>query len=200
MLSEIDIDKSAENKFNKRTAVSLYLTITNIGNVSSSISTIEIQYRTNYLKFENFKIWKSFSNYENKIEHIKFLYIWFPKIQSCVSLEKFQYNLNEDLIKYYPFLIQIDPLIQYSQDTFLEIGKKVNGVIYFESYPYFGGYRPKVIDENVEVKILITNVFNKIHKKILNIPYVSIVEAKKYNNAFGNTFKDYKTDNLQSEN
>jgi hypothetical protein len=195
MISELELEKSAEHVFNKRVAISLYLTIANIGSVSSSISDIEIQYRTNFLKFENFRIWKLISKYENKIEHIKYLYIWFPIIQSCISLENFRYELDDEIIKYYPFLMQNDPLINYSQDTFLEMGKKVNGVVYFESYPYNGGYSPKVIDSCVEIKVLITDAFNKKHTKIIKIPFVSIFEAKKYNNAFGETFKEKVTNN-----
>ena len=191
---KIKTDKSEGNEDGYRTAISIYLKISNLGSAPTSISKIKIKYKCNVLKWENLKLWKKFSKYEYKIDRFKSFYSWELINHPTTSLEEFKYYLNDEKIKVYPFLIQHSYLIPFDIDLYLEQGKIETGVVYFESIEYWGGYEPKVINEKVQVKVLIFDTYNKKYKKILKIPFAEINEAKKYNASFGETFKQLKKD------
>jgi hypothetical protein len=105
------------------------------------------------------------------------------------SLEEFNRQLREDKFKIYPFLIQNNLHLYNNPDTFLEKGKVTSGVVYFESEIYNGGYRPKTYNNHVDLKISVFDVFNKKYTKVFKVPFVELEEAKKYNDSFGETFK-----------
>ena len=171
-----------------RTAISLYLSISNIGNASSSIEKVLIDYKCNVLLWENWKVWKKFSKYEEKIEQIKPFYRWFKDIHSVASLEEFKVNLGDEKLKLYPYLFQ-NNLFTENPDTYLVSGKSVRGILYFESNEYWGGFEPKRIKNEVDIRIKVYDIYNHEHIKKMKIPFVTIDEAKKYNTAFGETYK-----------
>ncbi|HBG48293.1 MAG TPA: hypothetical protein DDW90_02050 [Cyanobacteria bacterium UBA9971] len=158
------------NKYNAhdahQTAISLYLNITNIGNAASSIKSIEVGYH----------------NYT-----FKYTYLWFWLKETCI-LSDFCVDIGENT-KVYPLLTQKSCLLGDSANTFLNIGQQCSGIVYFEQPEGWGGFKPRIVNNKVMIKVKIKDVFEKYHQKIFTIPVVSLEEARKYNQSFGMTYK-----------
>jgi len=156
-----------------RTAISIYLGISNIGSAASSIENIEIGFHWHLAPFS--WLWL-----KNKVS-------WFWVKQQTIIMEDFQYDLGEH-IHVYPFLIQGNSLTGKSNDAYLEIGKGINGVIYFEQDDSWGGCFPSPTkDEKVSIKVAVEDIFGNKHKEVFKIPLVSIEDAREYNPSFGRT-------------
>jgi len=155
-----------------RTGVALYLDIANIGSAPSSIRAIQIGYH-----------WalKPFS-----LQWLKYSLGWFYLFHQTICLRDFQVAIGEN-IKFYPFLMQKSGVSGDSVDTYLEIGKSAIGVVYFEQSDSWGGCFPFSLNGKVRVKIRIEDAFGRWHRKIVSIPKVSFVDAKKFNPSFGQT-------------
>lgn len=155
-----------------RTAISVYLSISNIGSASSSIENVLIGYHWHIKPFS--WLW------------IKSKIFWHWLKQPTNTLEDFQYDFG-GRVKIYPSLLQGVTATMKSPDTYLEVGKGVNGVIYFEQDDSWGGCFPSPKKNMVKLKIAIIDTFGKKYTKIFWAPVVSPEEAQKYNPAFGVT-------------
>jgi hypothetical protein len=157
-----------------RTVISLYLSITNIGTAASQIMDIHVGYH-------NFSF--------------KYTFKWFWLKQRTNSLVDFRINIG-DHIKYYPFLTQVSSISGRPTDTFLEAGKSAVGMEYFEQSEAWGGYRPRISNNRVRLKIVTVDIYNRHHSVIAFVPNVDLEEARKFNPEFGNTFESLnKKDN-----
>lgn len=155
-----------------QTAIAIYLHISNIGAASSSIHKIRVGYHWNLTPWS--LLW------------LKYSIGWFWIEHQAVALTDFQVKMG-DSIKVYPFLIQKNYLSPAQTETFLEIGRSTNGVVYFEQAESWGGCFPKSNKQQVKIKVEITDVFGGRHKAIIKIPAIALEEARKYYPEFGNT-------------
>ncbi|MDA3918715.1 MAG: hypothetical protein PF690_17335 [Deltaproteobacteria bacterium] len=161
-----------------KTAISLYLRITNIGNAPANIEKISIAYHWNITKFN--MLW------------IRYRLLWFWLNEQTVIMDDFKYDFGET-IKVYPFLIQksyIDP--SPNKDLYLREGQNAIGVTYFEQDESYGGCFPLTKRERTKVKVKVVDSYgNKFYKKF-SIRVVKLEEAKKYNPSFGETYRILK--------
>ncbi|MCX9111355.1 hypothetical protein OKS80_00365 [Aeromonas veronii] len=155
-----------------QTAIAIYLHISNIGSAPSSIHKIRVGYHWDITPWS--LLWL-----KNSIG-------WFWIEHQAIALADFQVKIGEN-IKIYPFLTQKNQLSPVTSDSFLEVGKSTNGVVYFEQPESWGGCFPKQKKQLVKIKVEVIDVFGGRHKEIINVPDVSLEEARKYNPLFGKT-------------
>lgn len=158
-----------------RTGIALYLHIANIGSAPSSIERVSIGYHWNITPFS--------------IKWLKYRIGWFWLRDQTVALVDFQANIGQNL-KIYPFLTQKSNLSGESAETYLEVGRSTNGVVYFEQSNSWGACSPIVRDNNVKLRVRVYDVFGNKHQAIFEVPAVSFGEARKYNPSFGKTLAD----------
>ncbi len=106
------------------TAFSLYLNISNIGSAPSSIQKIYIGYHWDLEPFS--------------INWLKYKIGWFWLKHETVISEDFRVDIGNDNVKIFPFLTQKNSLLPMQVDKFLNIGKAVNGIVYFEQPESWG--------------------------------------------------------------
>lgn len=155
-----------------RTGIALYLIVSNVGSAPSSIANISIGYHWNLNPFS--KLW------------IKNTIGWFWLHEQTVVLADFQTSIG-DSTKYFPFLIQHSLVSGISTKTFLDVGRSLNGVVYFEQDDSWGGCSPVVHNHNVLLKINVRDVFGNSHYAKFMVPAVTLEEAQKFNPKFGET-------------
>ena len=156
-----------------RTGIALYLHIANVGSAPASIEEIAIGYHWAIKPFG--RLWWQF-----RIG-------WFWLTNQAVALQDFQAEIGEN-IKFYPFLVQKSALSGYSAETYLEVGRSTNGVVYFEQADSYGACFPVAVNRKARIKIRITDSFGRRHTSKVTIPRFSLEEAKRYNPSFGLTF------------
>lgn len=156
-----------------RTGIALYLKIANIGSASTSLEDVWVGYRWSINPRS--KLWWKYGLFRFWITH------------QTVALEDFQVDIGGDNTKIYPFLTQVSSLSSSNTDTFLEVGKSANGVVYFEQGDSFGGCFPFSVNNQVNFKIVILDVYGKKHRKRITVPKVKLAEARRYNPSFGMT-------------
>lgn len=173
-----DLNQTYENLPVHKTAFVVYLKITNIGRASSSLGKIKL----GYLK----------SDFTHRL---------FSKrnwVKELIAKEDFKASFTDsEIIKVYPFLKQRNQLYANDSDTFLQVGKQINGIAYFEENEAFGSWMPRQ-NENTKttnVKIVIYDAFGKTHSKNFDLKFIEPSEAFKHNNYFGQTLKEYFKDN-----
>lgn len=149
------------------TAFVLYLYIKNVGAISSSIDKISVGYHNNSLKY---------------------YFLWFWLNKQTISLQDFSVKIGEN-VKVYPFLTQKSIFLQSESQSFLQIGKSANGIVYFEQGESWGSYKPIENDGKVKVKVKVLDVFGRSYSKIFKIPNIKIEEARKFNPDFGLTYE-----------
>ena len=164
-----------------RTGVALYLNISNIGSAPSSIENISVGYHCQLKPF-------SLGWLQNTLG-------WFWLNQQTASLTDFQVKIGEN-IKVYPYLNQINYLSNAKTDNFLEGGRSINGVVYFEQEDSWGGCRPSVCNGLVHMKIQVRDVFGKNHYAKFSIPCVELADARKYNPSFAKTLAELRGEKL----
>lgn len=158
-----------------RTGIALYLSISNIGSAPSSIRSISIGYHWHLRPFS--------------AQWLKYKLGWFWLNNQSVALEDFQVAIGAS-IKVYPFLTQRNNLSPAQVDTFLEVGRCINGVVYFEQMESWGGCLPVIKNGHVRLKIRVHDVFGGRHTTAFYVPAVDLNEARKYCPAFGKTFSE----------
>lgn len=177
------------NKFNDydahRTAISLYLKISNIGNSASDIDRVEIGYHWNLNK-KNW-LW------------VKYGLGWFWLKRPTVAIEDFHTRIDKDNMKYYPFLMQRSIITNQNPELYLEVGKSTMGIVYFEQDESWGASSPLVEKGHVKIKIKLYDVFLKAYTTIVTIPIVELDKAKEYTQYFGETLKAIADNNVQKE-
>lgn len=158
-----------------RTGIALYLSVSNIGSSSSSIASISVGYHWHLRRFST--------------QWLKYSVGWFWLENQAVALEDFQVSIGAS-IKVYPFLTQRNYLSPTQADTFLDVGRSTNGVVYFEQSDSWGGCFPSIKNGHVRLKIRVHDVFGGIHTSTFNIPSVQLEHARKFCPAFGKTFSE----------
>lgn len=159
-----------------RTAISLYLKVTNVGSAPSSVAKVAVGYRmppirTNWL-------WLTKGVFRHWIR------------DTHVALSDFRINIGTS-VKVYPFLLQRS-FISGERDTYLEVGQQVIGVVYFEEQEAWGSYQPRTRNVKVKVKILLTDAFGGRHSANAMIPRVDIQEARRFCPDFGRSLESLR--------
>ena len=170
MISTFATGREFNGHASHKTAISLYLDICNTGSASTAIDRIEVAYHNHTLKYS---------------------FLWFWIKNQTVVLTDFMIPVGEK-IKVYPFLTQGSILAPKQTDSFLEVGKKVNGIVYFEQEECWGGYKPRSINGLVELKVRLFDVFGGAHTKKFKIPEVTLDSAKTFNLNFGSTLESLR--------
>lgn len=155
-----------------RTAIALYIAVTNIGSSSSSICGVSVGYHWNLQPFS--------------VQWLKYGVGWFWLHDQAIALEDFQCKIGEST-KFFPFLIQASSVSLNAGETFLEVGRSTNGVVYFEQADSWGGCLPKPEDDTIKITVSIRDSFDRLHKRKFRIPCVSLDHARKFNPSFGKT-------------
>ena len=145
-----------------RTAIILYLKITNTGNTPTEIGRIHVGYES----MEESWCWLS---------------------EETTLLDDFVMPMGEK-VKVFPFLKQKNNLMTNDTDTFLNPGQSRNGIVYFEQKAS-SGYRYPKIDENFKVNIQIVVHDNQGQKWSIQekITKVMIDAAREHCPLFGKT-------------
>lgn len=155
-----------------RTIVVLYLSVSNIGNAASSINEIKVGYKTKAIDYIFKRYW----------------------LKEHVSLLDFTAKIGEDT-KVYPFFNQKNNLTENKTDCYLNIGQNKLGIVYFESEEYYGNYEPIQINNKINIRIKLIDVYGRKHYKDVEVPLLPIEEAKKFNEKIGQTAENLlKTD------
>ncbi|WP_310541588.1 hypothetical protein [Phenylobacterium sp.] len=153
--------RDLDGKPSHRTCISIYLHVANAGSAPTSIGNISVGFR-----------WRAFSS--QWIRH------------QCVALADFQAILREEgETKIYPFLTQKGFITGDSANTYLDIGEITNGVIYFEGTEAWGACLPLIRRGHAAIAVVIEDAFGGKHRQRVEVPYVSLQEARKYNPRFG---------------
>ena len=168
-----------------RTAISLYLKISNIGNSASDIDRVEIGYHWNLSK-KNW-LW------------VKYGLGWFWLKNATVAIEDFRSEIDKDNMKFFPFLFQRSFMTNQNSDLYLKVGKNTTGIIYFEQGESWGASSPIVQNGHVKIKIKVYDVFSKAYTTIATIPMVELSEAKKYTQYFGETLEAIENNREKKE-
>jgi len=156
-------------------AFALYLRISNTGSAASSLEAVHLGYHWNVIPFSR-PWWKYGLGW-----------FWLDKL--AVALEDFQVRIGGSL-KVFPFLFQKTHLSRLTQDTYLEPGKSVLGVVYFEQAESWGGFQPRVKDGLVSVKLRVEDAFGGAHFAKATVPLVTLEEARAFNPSFGKTYSN----------
>ena len=151
------------NKYNEfdvhRTAIVLYLSVSNVGSSASSIHRVSVAYHWNVNPFS--RLW------------LKYGVGWFWLHDQVVALEDFRVLIG-DQMKLYPFLTQASYIAPSSVETYLEVGRSTCGVVYFEQSDSWGGCYPKSSSNKVRIKVSIWDVFGREYKAKFSIPFVPL--------------------------
>jgi hypothetical protein len=154
-----------------RTAISLYLRITNIGSAPTSIERVSVGYHWHL----------------NRLGLLWFRYrvFWFW-LDQVVTMENFRVNMG-DWVKIYPALFQGNAALGTTTNTYLEVGRATGGVVYFEQKESWGACFPSPRGDQAKIKVKVTDAFGRNYRKRFWIPVVTLEEAKRYNPSFGGT-------------
>jgi hypothetical protein len=164
-----------------RTAIALYLVVSNVGSAASSIENIALGYHWHVRPFT--------------VQWLNYSLGWFWLTNQATALADFQAKIGEN-IKVYPFLTQRNFLSPTKSETYLEVGRSTNGVVYFEQSDSWGGCFPTTRKGRVRIKVRIQDVFGGSHTSRFIVPSVSIAEARKYSPAFGKTLAELRDEPL----
>ena len=157
-----------------KTAFAIYLEITNIGNAPSSIGKIEL----GYIKMDFIPRIFSKRNWINEV----------------MAKDDFKVNFKEsEKVKVYPFLKQRNSSYQNDTDTYLAVGRTVNGIVYFEQVEAFGSWMPRLNrdGQSTNLKIKISDSFDNVHSIKFDLALVDSEIAFSFNRFFGQTEKEY---------
>lgn len=183
-VTTFNLDKKHEGYEVHKTALALYVRITNIGNAPASIQSISVAYHWNITTLN--LLW------------VRYRLFWFWLTQQAVIMEDFSYSFGEN-VKIYPFLFQKSCLLPSASDNlYLKEGQNTNGVVYFEQDESYGGCFPYPKKKQTKIKVAIIDSYGRKHIKKFLIPIVPFDEAKKYNPSLGKTFFHLK--NAQKNN
>lgn len=153
-------------------AFSLYLRVSNIGSAACSLESVHVGYHWN-ISPPGRQWWRYGVG-------------WFWIENLTVALQDFQVKIGESL-KVFPFLFQKNNLSDLTQDNYLEPGKSVLGVVYFEQAESWGGCQPRSKNGMVCIKVRLEDTFGGLHLCKAKVPLVTLEEARKFNPSFGKT-------------
>jgi hypothetical protein len=136
--STYDAKEIESIKMAHRTAVAIYLHITNVGSAAAEIDKISVAYKS-----------RAFKN--------PFKWYWLANETICLS--DFTVPLGQEDFKVVPFLKQKNQLITNDSSLYLRAGEKRNGISYFEQEASFGEYYPKDNNFYVKIKVMVSDSF-----------------------------------------
>jgi len=146
---------------------SIYVTISNIGNKATSIKHIELGYKSDNKLLLNKRHW----------------------IKQTHILDDFIYHFKNGGIVY-P-LLRTYKYGEQKKDEFLEIGKSIIGIVYFEQIIDLNSIFPKKgYSGQFPLKLKITDIYGKVKTKKLKLNRIEIDEARKINSYFGKTYDE----------
>ena len=128
-----------------RTAIALYLRVANVGNAATSIENVALGYHWNLRPYS--WLWFRYRIFWDWIEH------------PLITLTDFHVTLPEGSIKTYPSLFQGSAMLGKQTDTYLEAGKIVSGVVYFELDESWGGHAPAPRAGRTRLKVAVRDAF-----------------------------------------
>jgi hypothetical protein len=175
-----------------RTAIALYLNIANVGSASASVENVAIAYRWHvrprwpWPPLKDVWLW------------VRYRIFWFWLHHQAVTLTNFQVAIGEN-IKFYPSLFQPNTITGTKPETFLEIGRSVNGVVYFEQDESWGGCFPSPRRGHAHIKVAVMDSFGTTHIGKFWVPIVDLDAAKKYNPSFGETLPALRSNPAAAE-
>jgi hypothetical protein len=170
----IDLNRKYQGYPVHKTAFAIYLEITNIGNAPSSVGRIELGYLLSDFrpKWRTSRVWLKESN----------------------SKSDFRIEFNDsEHIKVLPYLKQQNEYFNNNMDTYLEIGKIINGMVYFEDFEAWGNRMPRHNKDlkSTELLIKVKDAVGGIHKKKFTIRLVEPDEALKFSPYFAQSEHEY---------
>ncbi len=171
--SIIDLDREHQGFPVHKSAFAIYLEITNVGSAPSSIGEIKLGYLLSDFKpkWRTSRVWisETFSKSDFRVEF-----------------------KNSEIVKAYPFLKQ-GTLYQPSLDTYLEVGKTANGIVYFEQLEAFGSWMPRLNKDEIttDLKISIKDAFGKTHSMKFKIELKETDYTLKFSPYFAQTQNEY---------
>jgi hypothetical protein len=171
--SIIELNKTFQDLPVNKTAIAVYLEITNIGNAPSSIGLIELGYLLSDFRPK----WLTSRN-------------WIPE---TFSKADFSLKFNDsNIVKGFPNLKQAN-MSSENTDTYLEIGKSANGMVYFEQNESYGNFMPRLNNdsETTDLIIKVRDAFDRIHKKRFTLKIVDPTISLQFNPYFGQTQYEY---------
>jgi hypothetical protein len=154
-----------------RTAISIYLRIANIGTAATSIQNVALGYHWNI------------RSYNPKWLRYRISWSWIDHPHT--TLDDFQAQVGGERIKIYPSLFQGSATTGKVVDTYLEPGRIISGVVYFEIGESWGGHFPAQRAGQTHLRVAVTDGFGIKHKKNFWVPVVTLDKAKTYNPSFG---------------
>lgn len=158
-----------------KTAFAVYMSIANIGSAPTSIDRIWLGYTRNSTKFNWFK------------SNIVWLRQWHILENFMIKLNVTDLNLEEgdEGFIVVPSLKLGGPYS--SKDDFLEVGKYINGVAYFEQMTAWGNYSPKSLNDKKDIKIRIKllDIYGVTYHFKTTLKYLEIDKAREFNPNFG---------------
>ena len=169
----IDLNETYKDLPVNKTAFAIYLEVTNIGNAPSSIGKINLGYLLSDMKPK----WRTSRNW----------------IAETFSKSDFRIEFkNSNIVRGFPFLKQANEL-HGKVDTYLEVGKSANGIVYFEQSEAYGSWMPRLNKDlkTTDLVIKIEDAFGKFHKKKFTIELVEPNYSLKFSPYFGQTQKEY---------
>lgn len=99
-------------------------------------------------------------------------------------------------IKVYPFLTQRSILSDSKAETYFDVGRSSNGVVYFEQSDSWGDCFPSIRNEKVRLRVRVQDVFGRSHHATFQVPSVSLEAARKYSPSFGKTLAELRGQEL----
>lgn len=171
--SIIDLNTTHHDLPVHKTAFAIYIEVTNVGNAPSSIGKINLGYLLSDMKSK----WRTSRNW----------------IVETISKSDFKVEFkNSDKVRGFPFLKQANE-IQGKVDTYLQVGKSANGIVYFEQSESYGSWMPRLNKDlkTTDLEIKIEDAFGGIHKKKFTLELVDPNYILKFSPYFGQTEKEY---------
>jgi hypothetical protein len=148
-----------------KTAISLYLSISNIGSAPASFIEPSVGYHCNFKPISRLWIQKTLG--------------WHWLVGATTALEDFTVTKN-GFTKVYPFLIQGRSDGTQSSKSYLNVGQRETGIVYFEQEASWGGLSPKLYGKTVKLKVRLKDTFGKFHTQKLTIPFVDLEKARSF--------------------
>lgn len=150
-----------------RTAIALYLSVSNVGNADTTIAAVHVGYRTNMR-------WSP-------------RWLWLPN--QVAALSDFMAPIG-DHVKVYPFLMQKNAITGAGGETFVSVGGRATGVTYWEQSESWGGYFPRIGRRgSVRLKVRVVDSFERTYTSTVLVSMVALEDARKFTPNFGETLE-----------
>lgn len=164
-----------------KTAFAIYLEIVNVGSAPSNLGKVRIGYYQNNLKKSTLfqkRVWITESN----------------------ILADFSIPLANGQSLSIPHLRQVYIEPDHKYNGFLEVGRSVIGVAYFEQNSSWGSLNPRHISNNmVDIKIEVKDAFGSTYSKKVQVRVIELKDALRYNPSFSFTEALFDQDPIDAQ-